>query len=163
MHTAPKLRYLPKSSPLCLNRRPGRSCCPGAGGTNRGMARKSWVWDGVLLSQAFPWHKAAGWGSAKPKSHPGQPSGLGGASRHVPGLAVKQHKGTSPRAALPKAPFPPFPQCLSQTPQAGGEPDSLLITAITHPHTWLWSVEKKGIALIFQQFRARSPCWHGEL
>lgn len=51
---------------------------------------------------------------------------------------MKQHKPhTSPAQGSP------FPQCLSQIQQAGGEPDSLPITAITHPHTWLWSVRKK--------------------
>lgn len=141
--------------------RPGRSCCPGGGGTNRRMARQSW---------------ALGWGFAKPSFSLAQSSRMGiskgrislwAASRAWRSLQAHPRgcretaQGHQPQSSLAQGSTFPFPPVLIPNPSSWI--DSLPITAISHPHTWLCSVEKKGIALIFQQFRARSPCWHREL
>lgn len=54
---------------------------------------------------------------------------------------MKEHKGTTPKLPCPKLHFPLSPELIPNP--ANPQADSLPITAITHPHTWLCSVEKK--------------------
>lgn len=81
--------------------------------------------------------------------------------------AIKQPKVTREKAAFAQG----FAVCArlcsvliphSTSPQTGGTPDSLPITVISHPYTWLRSVEKET-SLIFQYFMARYFCWQSEL
>lgn len=152
--------------------RPWRSCFPRGAGTNQ-----AWIlgWGfAELLCHPFPGRKAflgrkqQDGGSSKAKIS------LWAAFRPWRSFQVHPRgcsetaQGHKPHTSLAQGSTFPFPPVLipnPTNPQAGGKPDSLPIMAINHPHTWLWSVEKKkkGIALIFQQFRARYPCWHKEL
>lgn len=121
-----------------------------------------------------PW-KTAGWGSAKPKSHfgftVGSHQGLEELPRYIPGTvrtgAIKQPKVTGEKAAFAQG----FAVCArlcsalilrSTSPQTGGTPDSLPITVISHPYTWLRSAEKET-GLIFRYFMASYSCWQSEL
>lgn len=147
---------------------------------------KAGLWDGVLLScsaspslathqqKSLPPQKAGGWGSSKPKCHfgftPGSLQGLVELPQYLPrtvrASAIKHPRVT--REKKLKASLSPLPlhhsalYLTSPCPQTGGKPDSLPIMVISHPYTWLWSVEKET-GLIFQQFMARYSCWQKEL
>lgn len=148
---------------------------------------KAGLRDGALLScsaspslaanqhKILPLWKTAGWGSAKPKSHFGFTVGGHQGLEKLPQYilravrtgAIKQPKVTREKAAFAQG----FAVCArlcsvliphSTSPQTGGTPDSLPITVISHPYTWLRSVEKET-SLIFQYFMARYFCWQSEL